>query len=899
MQVMDIFGPAGNRLGFIMGEDLIDWSINHELNAYNVSSFTIPVSAPGASFLAAGNRVRTFERGTTVYEDEYIIVNVKTQRSKDNKKILEVEMELNAIELIDGFPRDLEILAKSQKDALDLILEDSNWYSGVCQSTKFRSLDSVYDLNWLESVQKVREIWGGVLVYDSLNRVIHMLDDIGDDAGVSFEYEKNIETINREEDIKELATVIYPFGDTDLMIHAATPVGMEPAPIYGYVENYSWYTGIDPITGEQIPGYGQIDPYTGEFYTIEEARQRFKKIRKWTAGDHVEVQKLYMDSIDYLKTICKPKISYSLDLIDLSDLTGQDSFNLGDKVTVKDLELGINVKVQIVKYEEHRLDRSKSRVELSNTVENLADVLQQSVRSSLLVNDQISRLKALGRENKLHKFLKGVLKLYEDIVNGGVSLIEAEDSEGNKVKLSTRGLLLQEAGEPEKTAVTGKGIYANMLVANEAHILEIVSNYVKIVGGENGLSLDPNDGLIITREDDELRIIANATGGFRIQQKVGDDWDDAKDLLYADSEGNLRITGFIKIGEGDEVFKADLNGIYLGDESFTLAPFWVSPDGELTATNANIKGTVEATDFLLDGVSILTEQGKKIDGQYVSGAVGMVQNLIVDTLSTSDKIKNYLDGDTSQIRYIRVYDQFIEFVEATYSAGSEQATSTGLPGGPPLYWVDENHQYVTVEVTEYPVMVYSYNELVKGRYGFKNVDGVNVPMLELGAGDLNGNSIGRIYKGPTGLYFEYKATNGTTRVFAITDSGIDLSQFENVTFSSTVQIGGLSGVWVQPDPPANAQERDLWVDTDDFSRYDKLELSVSTTLLISDPEVILVSGSPTITLHTATNPGIIKKVYNVGNGLVTLAGTINGETDMFLYPGEALELVTDGSGWRC
>jgi hypothetical protein len=64
--------------------------------------------------------------------------------------------------------------------------------------------------------------------------------------------------------------------------------------------------------------------------------------------------------------------------------------------------------------------------------------------------------------------------------------------------------------------------------------------------------------------------------------------------------------GTISIGTGDEIFKADSNGIYLGDATFADAPFRVTPTGVLTATNANISGTITATTGAIGGFKIGT-----------------------------------------------------------------------------------------------------------------------------------------------------------------------------------------------------------------------------------------------------------------------------------------------------
>ena len=53
--------------------------------------------------------------------------------------------------------------------------------------------------------------------------------------------------------------------------------------------------------------------------------------------------------------------------------------------------------------------------------------------------------------------------------------------------------------------------------------------------------------------------------------------------------------GTISIGSGNDIFKADSNGIYLGNATFGSAPFRVSMAGALTATSATITGTINVT----------------------------------------------------------------------------------------------------------------------------------------------------------------------------------------------------------------------------------------------------------------------------------------------------------------
>ena len=78
--------------------------------------------------------------------------------------------------------------------------------------------------------------------------------------------------------------------------------------------------------------------------------------------------------------------------------------------------------------------------------------------------------------------------------------------------------------------------------------------------------------------------------------------------------------GSMTIGSGENVFKADSNGIYLGSETFASAEFRVTPAGALTATSANINGVITATSgsftgTILSGVNNTTQFGNNINGE--------------------------------------------------------------------------------------------------------------------------------------------------------------------------------------------------------------------------------------------------------------------------------------------
>lgn len=342
-------------------------------------------------------------------------------------------------------------------------------------------------------------------------------------------------------------------------------------------------------------------------------------------------------------------------------------------------------------------------------------------------------------------------------------------------------------------------------------------------------------------------------------------------------------------------FRSDSMALQSGDGSGTTWKnrLYYDYDSETGESILVFDGRLSAT--IIEALSVLITPNL-----YAKKAT--IAELTVDELDTSDKVKNFLESNTADVNYQRIYDQYHKYITA-HTDGSSYSQATDRYGAP-LYWIDENHEAATTEETDYPVYIYDYTEYTKMDICFE-FDGTNhVPKIVLGAGtgaeDPDWGKA-KIYKQGDGFYIDYfNGSNGTKYTFKITDDGIDFSGFPSITYEENIIINGLVQIWVQDDPPLNAKVKDIWVDTDDYSRYDKLVITSSRNIAESDPEVLLVSGyMTTITLHAGEHAGIISKIYNVGDSPIHIEGNLNGleDTDLYVMPGESLELITTGSGW--
>lgn len=176
-------------------------------------------------------------------------------------------------------------------------------------------------------------------------------------------------------------------------------------------------------------------------------------------------------------------------------------------------------------------------------------------------------------------------------------------------------------------------------------------------------------------------------------------------------------------------------------------------------------------DYVFDGA--LGADAVFTDALYAQN--GDIADLTVDRLITSRRVRKYILGDTSDDNYIHIQDQYIKLITGKVNfqvyllteSGEKLVTENDIPliletdggvppatqllnrSGQPLYWQREpvSHTpdgypldadgvqiYSTTDVTDWPVMVYDYVELVKSQYAFDQIDNEYTPQLVLGAG---------------------------------------------------------------------------------------------------------------------------------------------------------------------
>lgn len=191
--------------------------------------------------------------------------------------------------------------------------------------------NSIYfiETNGVEAMFGILEKWGlGELLRDNFD--IKILKALGKETGLLIKYGRNIQGITVTTDIQNVVTQIYPIGKNNVRLTEK------------YILIPSW-------NGETYPSF----PLT-------------KKV-EFDASDEPTLRAIAQEAA---KTIGLSLVNIAVDFIELSRTAEYENYkqletvNLGDIVTVKHSELGIDVKVEVIKVVKDLLNAINTKVEL-------------------------------------------------------------------------------------------------------------------------------------------------------------------------------------------------------------------------------------------------------------------------------------------------------------------------------------------------------------------------------------------------------------------------------------------------------------------------------------------------------------------------------------------------------
>ena len=306
--------------------DPLELRVTKEVNGGESVSLTLPANHRLSSVIRAENRIE-------VAGEPYTVRRIETKRS--GRRALKT---VYAQALFYDLATAARIKAQDFKgvtagDVMAKALAGTGWTVKAATVTTLRTY-SVEDTNPLELLRTIQTNHGGDLTFDNKAKTVSLVVASGRDKGVGFFYGKNLTDSRRVEDTTSLITRIYPRNEEGLTISTVN---------------------------------GGV-PYLSDFSFTTEVKEAYYNFKAGTSA----ITMLDMTRAALGKR-AKPNYSYEVTVSDLSARTKDqlDRFDVGDRVTVVDHEVGIQETQRIVVLDYDVIKPSNSKLTLSAKLREL------------------------------------------------------------------------------------------------------------------------------------------------------------------------------------------------------------------------------------------------------------------------------------------------------------------------------------------------------------------------------------------------------------------------------------------------------------------------------------------------------------------------------------------------
>jgi len=323
--------------------------------------------------------------------------------------------------------------AGSAGSALSYLLNGTGWTVGTVDVVGTFDLETEKE-SVLYNINQVQEKWGGILIWDSINKTVSLRDEEAwqNYTGYQIRYAKNLKGINRVDDY-DIVTRLYPFGENDLNI-ATVNGGLL------YLDNQSYSTQV-------LEGV-------------------------WYNQDLADQAQLKVQGEKQLAVMCRPRHNYKTEVLDLRSIPGygHETFKRSDMVDLFDEDFGANARVRIIRYRHNVFQPWLCDMELGDPLEKIAATVAQTVLMAKFYKNVVAP------NTSFQNLLKAIINTEATEINGasgdytlvdGVSTWFDRDEvtgelTGKLLRITPQGLIISyDGGQTWKLAISGEGIHAD------------------------------------------------------------------------------------------------------------------------------------------------------------------------------------------------------------------------------------------------------------------------------------------------------------------------------------------------------------------------------------------------------------------------------------------------------
>ncbi len=316
--------------------ELGDITVDQRLGQSETLYVTVRADSPKASDLVPDGQLGYRGRRYSITELDEVRVGAD--------KLLEVEAAGLWVKLADDVrPGSFVLDAVTALDGLTSILETTSpaWVGEVDASADTTTLYTLeaQDATVLDLIRQWAKITGNEFEFDTEGLLVRLIPIVGATRGVGFRYGRNVRQV-RKRTLPPAVTRLYPYGKNDLDIRGVNGGA-------AYLEDFTFYTD--------------------QGMTLEDARRLHTKETVLVDTSIGRDTDLLAFGERKLAELSHARISYELDVVDLSELTGldEDVYNIGDRVIVADDERAAGIETRVSRIVRKPKQPHLGRVELS------------------------------------------------------------------------------------------------------------------------------------------------------------------------------------------------------------------------------------------------------------------------------------------------------------------------------------------------------------------------------------------------------------------------------------------------------------------------------------------------------------------------------------------------------
>lgn len=408
-------------------------------------------------------------------EQAFRIGNVEASRRKITAKCPHIFYDSNNYLIADS-----NVVNKDCNDALDHL------NSATDNTSPFTTLSDIQSINSFRCVRKslaeainvVLERWGGHLVRDNWN--ISIMNQIGQDNGVTIQYKKNLKEITVEYDWSSVATKLMPVGKDGLLLEDL------------YVSSDVQYQIPFTKTVSFEQDISEDDFKDDDGHLNEEAYHQ-------ALLDDLRVQ-----AQAYVDTNCIPKVNYTLKA-NMEKIT-----DVGDIVEVIDERLGINIMTAVLSFVYDCILDKYIEIEFGNAqpqLSNLMSSMETQIDTAIEENNQIITVALSAELQEAQDKIWGALGNSYCIYEGDQILVVdslPKETARNVLRINSAGIAFSQTGI--NGTFTSAWTIDGTLNMQNINVINLTANLIK--GGTLKLGSNLNSAGQLEVYDEANNLIA-------------------------------------------------------------------------------------------------------------------------------------------------------------------------------------------------------------------------------------------------------------------------------------------------------------------------------------------------------------------------------------------------------